>query len=164
MRQFIPRADPSWEVCGSAANGEQAVQQAIHLKPDLIILDVWMPAVDGISAARKIRAQLPDVPILMYTFLVVPHLEDMAKQAGAQAIVQKGDLRALIAEIRRVLAAKPTVGAALTSGADGAEALLNLTAEAAGGKKSATLKTTPKRLSRSTAGKNPPTSGKSSSD
>jgi DNA-binding NarL/FixJ family response regulator len=47
------------EVCGEATNGEEAVQKSLRLNPDLIVLDVTMPVLDGFSAARKIRELLP---------------------------------------------------------------------------------------------------------
>ncbi len=50
------------EVCGEATNGEEAVQESLRLNPDLIILDVTMPVLDGFSAARKIRELLPKIP------------------------------------------------------------------------------------------------------
>ncbi len=104
LRDVISRADGAWEMCGEAADGQQAFDRAVQLTPDLIILDVAMPVLDGIKATRKIRTALPEVPILLYTFLSLPHLEKMAKEAGAQGVVEKGDARVLIAEIRRVLA------------------------------------------------------------
>src|ERR1700688_3955040 len=55
------------EVCGEAANGEEAVEKARELKPDLIIMDVNMPVLDGIHSAKEIRTFLPDVPILFFS-------------------------------------------------------------------------------------------------
>jgi YesN/AraC family two-component response regulator len=55
------------EVCGEAANGQEAIAQAHALKPDLIILDITMPILNGLDAARVIRLTLPDLPILLLT-------------------------------------------------------------------------------------------------
>lgn len=118
LGQALRQADASWEICGEAANGREAIEKAIQLAPDLIILDIAMPVLDGIGAAKEIHAQLPDVPIVMYTFLVFEHLELVVKEAGAQALVQKGDLRALFREIRRVLAETPQVTAVTASDND----------------------------------------------
>lgn len=106
LGHVLKRADNSWEVCGEAGNGNKAIQMAVELQPDLILLDMAMPELDGMSAARLIRAKLADIPILIYTFLSYPSLDEMAKQAGAQGVVQKGNLQALIAAIRRVLPVK----------------------------------------------------------
>jgi len=56
-----------WQVCGAATNGLEAVQQAAELKPDIIILDLSMPEMDGLQAASLISSASPEVPILLYT-------------------------------------------------------------------------------------------------
>jgi CheY-like chemotaxis protein len=53
------------EICGEAANGQDAIEKASQLTPDLIILDVTMPELDGFAAARQIRTFQPEVPIIM---------------------------------------------------------------------------------------------------
>ena len=53
--------------CVEAASGNEAVQKAIEIKPDIIILDISMPAVSGFDAARQIKRHLPDVPILFFS-------------------------------------------------------------------------------------------------
>jgi DNA-binding NarL/FixJ family response regulator len=55
------------EVCGEAADGKEAVQKAVQLKPDLIIMDITMPLLSGFDASVKIRKALPDVPILIHS-------------------------------------------------------------------------------------------------
>lgn len=77
------------EICGEAANGQEAIEKASRLYPDLIILDVTMPALDGFAAARQIRTFLPDVPILMLSMHVGQHIELQAQQAGVQGFVSK---------------------------------------------------------------------------
>ena len=54
-----------WSVCGEASNGEEAIAKVIELKPDLVILDVTMPVLGGIQAAREIRQLAPQTKILM---------------------------------------------------------------------------------------------------
>ncbi len=130
LRQVLRQADADWEVCGEAANGREAIEKAIELAPDLIILDVAMPLLDGIGAAKAIRAELSEVPIVMLTFMSFEHLESMARQAGAQAVVQKGSLHALVTEIRRVLAAAPKATARHISVGDGSRPVLDLVARA----------------------------------
>jgi two-component system, NarL family, nitrate/nitrite response regulator NarL len=78
-----------WEICGQAENGHQAVQQAIELRPDLIVLDLSMPVIDGLEAARAISKVMPSVPILIYTLFVSPELAVEAKKAGVRQIVDK---------------------------------------------------------------------------
>ena len=126
----MQQADATWEVCGEAANGREAVERAVELAPDLVILDIAMPVLDGIGAAKAIRAQLPDLPILMYTFMSFDRLEILAKEAGAQAVVQKGDSRALVREMRRVLSETPAADGQATSYEGRAEPVSNATAGA----------------------------------
>jgi DNA-binding NarL/FixJ family response regulator len=77
------------EVCGEASNGQDAIEKAAELKPDLIILDVSMPTVDGFAAARQIRTFLPEVPILMLSMHDGHRVIEEAQQAGAQGFVSK---------------------------------------------------------------------------
>jgi DNA-binding NarL/FixJ family response regulator len=126
LRQAIQQADKNWRISGEAGNGREAIDKAVELEPDLIILDVAMPVLDGIGATKEIRARLPEVPILIYTFMSFGHLEVMVKEAGAQAVVQKGDVRALIAEIRRVLPSGPMASGRAASDSSGEKPLSNL--------------------------------------
>jgi DNA-binding NarL/FixJ family response regulator len=70
-------------------NGQEAVEMASQLKPDLIILDVTMPQLDGFAAARQIRTFLPEVPILMLSMHEGQRIAREAQQAGAQGFVSK---------------------------------------------------------------------------
>ena len=79
------------EICGEASNGQDAVEKATELNPDLIILDVTMPGLDGFAAARRIRTFLPEVPILMLSMHQGSNVVKEARQAGAQGFVSKGD-------------------------------------------------------------------------
>src|SRR6202030_4510083 len=89
---------PNIEVCGEAANGEEAVEKARELKPDLIIMDVNMPVLDGIHSAKEIRAFLPDVPILFFSMHDGVYLVHEAKMAGVQGFVSKTDARATLVD------------------------------------------------------------------
>jgi DNA-binding NarL/FixJ family response regulator len=82
----------NFEICGEASNGEEAVQQARQLDPDLIVLDVTMPILDGISAAKRIRKLKPSTPILILSMHEGREMVRAAKLAGAQAFVTKSDV------------------------------------------------------------------------
>src|SRR5690242_14064446 len=69
ISELIRNSDANWVVCCEANNGKVAVEKAAETKPDVVILDLVMPGLDGINAGRKIRALLPDVPIIMYSLL-----------------------------------------------------------------------------------------------
>ena len=77
------------EVCGEAVNGKEAIEKAHDLKPDLIILDITMPVLGGVEAAKEIRKMLPDVPILFLTMHESSQLVAEAKRLGVQGYVNK---------------------------------------------------------------------------
>jgi DNA-binding NarL/FixJ family response regulator len=99
---------PNIEVCGEAVNGREAVEKARELKPDLIILDVNMPVLDGIHSAKEIRTFLPDVPILFFSMHDGVYLVHEAKMAGVQGLVSKTDARATLLDAVDALAKKQT--------------------------------------------------------
>lgn len=103
LSNIISQGDPGWEVCSEVANGQLAVERAAELKPDLVILDFSMPVLDGISAGRQIRAMLPHVPVLLYTFIASARIENAAKEAGIHSVIEKADFRKLIEEIRKLV-------------------------------------------------------------
>lgn len=77
------------EVCGEAADGAEAVRKAAELRPDLIILDLTMPELNGISAAQKIREILPGVPILILSMHEGASLLETFRRIGVQGYVPK---------------------------------------------------------------------------
>ena len=85
-----------WRICGQAEDGQQALSQAIELKPDIVILDLAMPVMDGLSAAREIAKALPTVPIVLFTLHKLDVVALEAKKAGARQIVEKFDIDALL--------------------------------------------------------------------
>jgi len=81
--------NPLWTVCGEAGNGEETVEQVRKLKPDLVILDISMPILTGIAAARQIREIAPETKIIIFTMHESLQLELAARQAGADAVITK---------------------------------------------------------------------------
>jgi DNA-binding NarL/FixJ family response regulator len=77
------------EICGEAADGREAMEQASQTRPDVIILDISMPRLDGFAAAREIRKFLPHVPIVFLSTHTGSGAIDQAKLAGAQGYVKK---------------------------------------------------------------------------
>ena len=93
-----------WKVCGEAENGQEAVAMAAELKPHLIILDLSMPVLDGLRAAREISTIMPALPILMYTQHNYWEIELEAKKFGVRRVVSKGgDAAELFSAIETML-------------------------------------------------------------
>jgi len=78
-----------WEVYGEAIDGKQAVDAAVALKPDLVLLDYKMPNGDGIHAASEIKQKLPETPIVIFTLYKTAELESQARHVGVRAVVGK---------------------------------------------------------------------------
>lgn len=79
----------NFTICGEGSNGREAVAQAITLEPDLIILDVSMPILNGIEAARQIRRVVPATKILLLSMHDSSQLEIEAKACGADGVLSK---------------------------------------------------------------------------
>src|SRR6266446_5286752 len=79
------------EVCAQAKSGEEGVEKSSQLRPDLVILDISMPGIGGVEAARQIRVFLPEVPILFFTTHSTPQLFALAKLVGAQGFITKNE-------------------------------------------------------------------------
>ena len=95
-----------WEVCGEAVDGREGVEKAQQLKADLIVLDLSMPVMNGLEAARELNRLLPSVPVLLYTNYETPQLKQEALAAGVRAVVSKSEsVGALVSSIQDLLAA-----------------------------------------------------------
>ncbi len=96
-------SDGGWEVAG-ARDGQEALLKAQELKPDAVILDLAMPFMDGLAAAREIGKVLPSVPIIMFTLYDSPETILAAKEAGVARVLPKtGSGQALIEAVRELL-------------------------------------------------------------
>ena len=84
----------------------EALEQAAALKPDLIILDLSMPRMNGLEAAAAIRKNIPMVPIILFTMYMDALPRQTARNAGVNSVVSKGGrTEALLAEVDRLLIA-----------------------------------------------------------
>jgi DNA-binding NarL/FixJ family response regulator len=85
-------AHPEWEIVGEAADGIEAVEKADLLKPDVILLDISMPRMDGLEACRRIRKSVPKSEILIVTQHDSPQMMREALGAGARGYVVKSNV------------------------------------------------------------------------
>jgi DNA-binding NarL/FixJ family response regulator len=93
-----------FEVCGEAADGVEAIEQAKKLKPDLIVLDLVMPRMNGAEAASVLSQAMPDVPIVLLTLYQGILGSTLAAAVGVKAILDKTEgLDKLVACVRSLL-------------------------------------------------------------
>lgn len=86
------QAQPDWKVVGEAANGRDAVEKAKKLKPDIAILDISMPEMDGLEAVRQIRNEKSRVQVLILTMHESDQMVRRVLEAGARGYVLKSDM------------------------------------------------------------------------
>jgi len=99
---FTQQAD--FQICGEAENGLQAIEKAQQRKPDLIVLDLVMPGMNGLDAARVINGMLPEVPMILFTLHSEGLLQEQARSAGIATVISKGERgRFLIDKARSLL-------------------------------------------------------------
>ncbi len=89
-RQIETRED--WEVCGEATNGRDVVTLAATLQPDVVILDLDMPEIQGLEAARLIKAARPATEIMIYTADAHEEMIHNAIQSGVSSYIAKTDI------------------------------------------------------------------------
>jgi DNA-binding NarL/FixJ family response regulator len=82
---------PGWEVCGEASDGREAVKAAARLKPDLVLLDIGMPSLNGLDATRQILADEPDTLVLILTMHDSEQVVREVLAAGARGFLLKSD-------------------------------------------------------------------------
>ena len=94
-RAVIER-QPGWEVCGIAATGREAVEQAIALEPDVVVMDMSMPELNGLDAAIQIRRRLPRTEVLIFTAHETDELIQEVFESGAKGFIFKSDAHDLL--------------------------------------------------------------------
>ena len=96
-------SETGWKVCGEARDGSEAVQKARELRPDLILLDISMPGMNGLEVARLLRQALPEAKILVVSQHDPIHLLPSVVEAGGDGCVDKSRLGTdLVASIKNI--------------------------------------------------------------
>ena len=97
-------AEPDFDVCGEAENGREAIERAQELHPDLIVLDLSMPVMNGIDTARVLSRLMPAVPLIIFSEHSDVFSVEEARSAGVSALVSKSEhVSALVAKARALL-------------------------------------------------------------
>ena len=107
LRQLLEDYE-GWTVCGEAVTGRQAVEMARDLVPNLVILDLTMPELNGLEATRQIRKELPSTEVLIFTMHESEQLIGDVLAAGAKGYLLKSDAsRYIVAAVEALAQGKP---------------------------------------------------------
>ena len=96
------RRQEDFDVCGVAQNGREAIEAAGRLQPDLIVLDLLMPEMNGLDAARALKRGLPAVPLILYS-AIDDSLSEEVRLIGISEVVSKSDPPSLLLKKAREL-------------------------------------------------------------
>jgi DNA-binding NarL/FixJ family response regulator len=108
MQALLVEAHPEWQVCAEATNGREAVSLATRHKPDVVVLDLSMPGLNGLEATRQIRRDLPGTEVLIFTLHDGEQIVRDVLSAGARGYVVKSeDTLCLISAIEALARHKP---------------------------------------------------------
>ena len=84
-------AEPGWKVVAEVSDGQEAIEKAQQLKPEIVVLDIGMPRLSGLEAARRIRKTMPQIKVLILSMHDSEHLAWEVLNAGARGYVTKSD-------------------------------------------------------------------------
>jgi DNA-binding NarL/FixJ family response regulator len=102
----VLQSEQGWQVCGEATNGREAVEMAVQLTPDVVVLDLSMPELNGMDAARQIVKRMPWTDVLILTLHEGEDLMEAVLESGAGACVMKTDLDCLVTQVRTLVQSK----------------------------------------------------------
>ena len=101
--RYVLENHSDWEVCGEAADGAEAIEKYRQLRPDLLVVDVSMPVMNGLDASLEILQHSPEIPILLYTSFLTRQLIEKAHQSGIRGTVSKDSTELLVPGVEALL-------------------------------------------------------------
>ena len=106
VRNFV-QSESGWEVCAEATTGREAVVMTAAEHPDVVILDLSMPDLNGLQAASLIHNQFPETQLILLTMHDSLELKDQLTASGVRACIRKDDLNQLVMAIRNACQLQP---------------------------------------------------------
>ena len=106
VRNFV-QSESGWEVCAEATTGREAVVMTAAEHPDVVVLDLSMPDLNGLEAARLIHNQFPETQLILLTMHDSLELKDQLTASGVRACIRKDDLNQLLVAIRNACQLEP---------------------------------------------------------
>jgi DNA-binding NarL/FixJ family response regulator len=100
-------SEADFDVCGEAENGRDAIEKAQAFHPDLIVMDLSMPVMNGIDAARALKNLMPFVPVIMFSEYSDVFSKQKAQSAGITALLSKAEHVGVLIEKARALLYSP---------------------------------------------------------
>jgi DNA-binding NarL/FixJ family response regulator len=98
------KKEADFEICGEAQNGREAFEKAYELQPDLILLGLSMPVMNGLDAARVLKQRMPAVPLVMFSEYSNVFSEQEARSAGISVLISKSEhVSVLIEKVRSLV-------------------------------------------------------------
>jgi DNA-binding NarL/FixJ family response regulator len=92
VRQFLA-SETELEVVGEAGDGQEALRKARELEPDLVLMDVRMPGMTGLEVTQKLKADMPDLTVIILTIFDLKEYREAAMACGASAFLPKRDMQ-----------------------------------------------------------------------
>ena len=115
--RFVLGAEPDLQVVGDAANGRQAVRQVLELQPDVVVMDISMPILNGLEATQQIRAKCPRTQVVILSMHATSEHVYRALQAGVLGYLLKESAgKEVVAAVRAAAAGRRYLGAHITDG------------------------------------------------
>lgn len=96
-------SESGFKIVGEAEDGREAIRKAKQLQPDLVILDLGMPVMNGLDAASALKRAIPDVRVILFTLYSDPDVERTARSVGVDAVISKEALDELGDTARRLV-------------------------------------------------------------
>ena len=101
------KQEADFEVCGEAENGKEGIEKALEMRPDLIVLDLSMPVMNGLDAARVLKRLMPTVPLIMYSAFDDKLAGNQARLIGIAEVVSKSEHASVLIHKARGLLNSP---------------------------------------------------------